>query len=103
MENKKHQMSKKQITLILTIIGVLMGGEMAFLEPIIEKSVKEFVIDEIKKQPINEHDSFVGFFLDKRGRLMFKHVDSYSYTPIFDNSTKRYFFQTTSGEVVWCY
>lgn len=46
--------------------------------------------------------NFLGFYL-KRDRVYYKAFDGYSYIPIFDEFSNKYYYINHSGQSIWCY
>tara|TARA_Y100001937_G_scaffold120837_1_gene178652 strand:- start:116 stop:412 length:297 start_codon:yes stop_codon:yes gene_type:complete len=96
-ENQKIKLSKKQITTIVSIITLFLGGETFIGAKLIESKIQDFSRPEI-------NPNFVGFFIEKTTKKMkFKHLDGEIYRPIIDKKTGRYFIILDNNQRVFCY
>ena len=96
-ENQKIKLSKKQITTIVSIITLFLGGETFIGAKLIESKIQD-----LSRPEINPY--FVGFFIEKASKKMrFKHLDGEIYRPIIDKKTGRYFIILDNNQRVFCY
>jgi len=88
MENKKVELSYRQIVMGVSTLIALLGGELA-----IGKTLFTQESDRIE----------IGLYIDRETKqLKYTHFDGITYNAYFNSIAKRYFIINNQGEKFWC-
>lgn len=88
MENKKVELSYKQIAMGVSTLIALLGGELAIGTTLFTQES-----DRIE----------IGLYIDRETKqLKYTHYDGITYNAYFNSIEKRYFFINSQGEKFWC-
>jgi hypothetical protein len=83
-------LNNKSIAALIGVLTMVLSGEFALGTQLLNSDIQE-------------DESFVGFYLDEKKHLTFRHFDGKNYIPVLDKKKNKYYFLLTTGEKVWCY